>query len=43
MIDLKLDRASWLSRRRDDIELEGLDSCLVPSVLPDPLLKRGMT
>ena len=28
MIDLKLDRASWLSRRRDDIELEGLDSCL---------------
>jgi RimJ/RimL family protein N-acetyltransferase len=28
VIDLKLDRSSWLSRRRDDIELEGLDSCL---------------
>jgi RimJ/RimL family protein N-acetyltransferase len=28
IIDLKLDRAAWASRRRDDIEIEGLDACL---------------
>jgi len=28
MIDLKLDRSTWTSRRREDIEIEGLDACL---------------
>jgi len=28
IIDLKLDRATWASRRRDDIEIDGLDACL---------------
>ena len=28
IIDLKLDRATWEMRRRDDIEIEGLDPCL---------------
>jgi RimJ/RimL family protein N-acetyltransferase len=28
IIDLKLDRATWESRRRDDIEIEGLEACL---------------
>ncbi|HEY3943086.1 MAG TPA: GNAT family protein [Acidimicrobiales bacterium] len=27
MIDLRLDRAAWLARRRDDIEVVGLESC----------------
>ncbi len=37
MIDLKLDRASWASRRRDDIEIEGLEACLemFGAVAPD--------
>jgi len=37
MIDLKLDRASWASRRRDDIEIEGLKACLemFGAVAPD--------
>jgi RimJ/RimL family protein N-acetyltransferase len=37
MIDLKLDRASWASRRRDDIEIEGLETCLemFGAVAPD--------
>ena len=28
ILDLKLDRATWASRRRDDIEIEGLEACL---------------
>ncbi len=28
IIDLKLDRATWASRRRDDIVIEGLEACL---------------
>jgi RimJ/RimL family protein N-acetyltransferase len=28
MMDLRLDRATWLANRRDDIEVEGLDACL---------------
>jgi hypothetical protein len=28
MVDLRLDRATWLANRRDDIEVEGLDPCL---------------
>jgi RimJ/RimL family protein N-acetyltransferase len=27
IIDLKLDHATWASRRRDDIEIEGLEAC----------------
>ncbi len=27
IIDLKLDRATWASLRRDDIEIEGLEAC----------------
>jgi RimJ/RimL family protein N-acetyltransferase len=28
IIDLKLDRHTWVSRRRDDIAIEGLEACL---------------
>jgi RimJ/RimL family protein N-acetyltransferase len=28
MIDLKLDRGTWAASRRDDIEIEGLETCL---------------
>jgi RimJ/RimL family protein N-acetyltransferase len=28
MVDLRLDRATWLAGRRDDIEVEGLAGCL---------------
>ena len=28
IVDLKLDRATWASRRRDDIEIDGLEACL---------------
>jgi RimJ/RimL family protein N-acetyltransferase len=28
IVDLKLDRMAWARRRRDDIEIEGLDACL---------------
>ncbi len=28
IIDLKLDRATWASQRRDDIEIDGLEACL---------------
>ncbi len=28
MIDLKLDRTTWASRRREDIQIGGLDGCL---------------
>jgi hypothetical protein len=28
ILDLKLDRATWASRRRDNIEIEGLEACL---------------
>jgi hypothetical protein len=32
-----MDRASWERRRRDDIEIEGLDSCLEMFVGPPPM------
>ncbi len=28
VIKMKLDRVTWLARRRTDIEIEGLDGCL---------------
>jgi hypothetical protein len=28
MIDLKVDRTTWTSQRRDDITIEGLEACL---------------
>jgi RimJ/RimL family protein N-acetyltransferase len=38
MVNLKLDRTSWASHRRDDIEIEGLHGCLdmFGASTPDP-------
>ncbi len=34
LINVRLDRATWEARRRDDIEIIGLDDCLDMFVTP---------
>jgi RimJ/RimL family protein N-acetyltransferase len=36
MINLRLDRAAWEERRRDDIEIIGLEGCLDMFIAPSP-------